>query len=99
MVNSVQAMSRFSDFDIDLFKAGKHFRLYEKFGAHELDYGDYRGVYFAVWAPNAASVSVIGDFNAWNRYEHPLYLRWDESGIWEGLFLTLSSEKSINMPL
>lgn len=84
MMDSVEAISKFSDFDIGLFKAGKHYRLYEKFGAHVLNYGDYKGTYFAVWAPNAAAVSVIGNFNSWNRYAHPLYVRWDESGIWEG---------------
>jgi len=84
MADSVQAISRFSDFDISLFKAGKHYRLYERLGAHVLDYEGYKGTYFAVWAPNAESVSVIGNFNGWNRYDHPLYVRWDESGIWEG---------------
>ena len=84
MVNSVQNFSRFTDYDISLFRAGKHFRLYEKFGAHELKDSQQTGTYFAVWAPNAASVSVIGNFNGWNRYSHPLYLRWDQSGIWEG---------------
>lgn len=84
MADSVQAISRFSDYDISLFKAGKHYRLYERLGAHVLDYEGYKGTYFAVWAPNAESVSVIGDFNGWNRYAHPLYVRWDESGIWEG---------------
>lgn len=84
MADFVQAISRFSDFDISLFKAGKHYRLYERLGAHVLDYEGYKGTYFAVWAPNAESVSVIGDFNGWNRYAHPLYVRWDESGIWEG---------------
>jgi 1,4-alpha-glucan branching enzyme len=42
------------------------------------------GTYFAVWAPNAASVSVIGNFNGWNKSSHPLFVRWDSSGIWEG---------------
>jgi len=84
MVTSVQNFSRFTDFDISLFRAGKHFKLYEKFGAHELEGNQQTGTYFAVWAPNAASVSVIGNFNGWNRYSHPLFLRWDQSGIWEG---------------
>jgi len=84
MLNSVQAFSKLTDFDISLFRAGKHFKLYEKFGAHELEFNQQVGSCFAVWAPNAASVSVIGNFNGWNRYSHPLFLRWDQSGIWEG---------------
>ncbi|TBW28017.1 1,4-alpha-glucan branching protein GlgB [Gramella sp. KN1008] len=84
MKKEVQAYSLFSDFDISLFRAGKHFRLYEKFGAHLLEVNGEEGVYFAVWAPSAKSVSVIGDFNHWLEGEHPLNVRWDESGIWEG---------------
>jgi 1,4-alpha-glucan branching enzyme len=76
--------SLFSDFDIDLFKAGKHFRLYEKLGAHLAEVDGEKGVYFAVWAPAARSVSVVGDFNYWIQGEHQLSVRWDESGIWEG---------------
>ncbi|MFK7757107.1 MAG: 1,4-alpha-glucan branching protein GlgB [Flavobacteriales bacterium] len=76
--------SLFTEFDIDLFKSGKHFKLYEKFGAHPLTIEGKEGVYFSVWAPSAKSVSVIGDFNFWNGEEHPLNVRWDSSGIWEG---------------
>ncbi len=76
--------SLFSDFDIDLFKGGKHFRLYNHFGAHSIELNGTTGTYFAVWAPNAKSVSVIGNFNYWNSNEHPLHVRWDGSGIWEG---------------
>lgn len=79
-----QNHSLFTDFDIDLFKAGKHFRLYEKLGAHPIEVDGVQGVYFAVWAPAAKSVSVIGDFNNWNGSEHQLRVRWDSSGIWEG---------------
>src|SRR4029077_12433388 len=78
--------SLFTDFDIHLFKSGKHFKLYEKFGAHAIREANREGTYFAVWAPNAKSVSVIGNFNYWNDRAHKLYPRWDESGIWEGLF-------------
>ncbi|WP_300434020.1 1,4-alpha-glucan branching protein GlgB [Christiangramia sp.] len=84
MKKEVQVHSLFSDFDISLFKAGKHYRLYEKFGAHLMEVEGQKGVYFAVWAPTAKSVSVIGDFNYWLEGEHPLNVRWDESGIWEG---------------
>ncbi len=76
--------SLFSEFDINLFKGGKHFKLYEKLGAHIMELNEDKGVYFAVWAPSAKAVSVIGDFNGWNSEENPLNVRWDESGIWEG---------------
>ena len=73
-----------TDLDIYLFREGRHHRLYERLGAHlgELDGVD--GVSFAVWAPNAAQVSVVGDFNGWDPGRHPLSLRADDSGIWEG---------------
>jgi 1,4-alpha-glucan branching enzyme len=80
----VITFSRFTDFDIDLFKSGKHYRLYEKFGSHVMTVDGVVGTYFAVWAPSAKSVSVIGDFNFWNEEEHKLQVRWDSSGIWEG---------------
>ncbi|HLN94237.1 MAG TPA: 1,4-alpha-glucan branching protein GlgB [Flavobacterium sp.] len=83
-MNAVQPYSLFSEFDINLFKAGKHFRLYEKLGAHLTEVDGVKGVYFAVWAPAARSVSVIGDFNYWVQGQHPLMVRWDSSGIWEG---------------
>ncbi|MEY4011497.1 MAG: hypothetical protein RIT22_621 [Bacteroidota bacterium] len=83
-MNKVQGYSLFTDFDIDLFKAGKHFRLYEKLGAHPIEVNGVSGVYFAVWAPSARSVSVVGDFNYWIQGEHQLQVRWDSSGIWEG---------------
>ena len=83
-MNPVQPHSLFTDFDIDLFKAGKHFRLYEKLGAHLTEVNGVKGVYFAVWAPSARSVSVVGDFNYWVQGEHQLNVRWDSSGIWEG---------------
>ncbi|MEY2923473.1 MAG: hypothetical protein RLZZ337_13 [Bacteroidota bacterium] len=84
MSQTTQAHSRFTDFDIDLFKAGKHYRLYEKMGAHPMQLNNVDGVYFSVYAPSAKSVHVIGDFNFWNNTEHPLFVRWDGSGIWEG---------------
>lgn len=73
-----------TDYDIYLFKEGNHFHLYEKMGAHMVEQDGIRGVYFAVWAPNAEAVSVIGDFNDWDNNKNPLNPRWDESGIWEG---------------
>lgn len=76
--------SFFTDFDINLFKSGKHFRLYDKLGSHLTEVDGVKGTYFAVWAPSAKAVSVVGDFNYWDAGEHELYVRWDESGIWEG---------------
>ena len=76
--------SLFTEFDINLFKAGKHYRLFEKFGSHLDTVNGIEGTYFAVWAPTAKQVSVIGDFNYWNDGEHQLNVRWDSSGIWEG---------------
>ncbi|WP_299180303.1 1,4-alpha-glucan branching protein GlgB [uncultured Aquimarina sp.] len=83
-MSKVIVHSLFSEFDINLFKAGKHYRLYEKFGSHIITVDGVRGTYFSVWAPSAKSVSVIGDFNFWVEKEHQLHVRWDESGIWEG---------------
>jgi 1,4-alpha-glucan branching enzyme len=74
----------FTDHDIYLFREGNHFRLYDKLGAHRMTAGHREGVYFAVWAPNAERVSVIGDFNGWDPQSAPLGPRWDASGIWEG---------------
>ena len=85
----MQAHSLFTDFDINLFKAGKHFRLYQKLGAHTLVLKGIKGVYFAVWAPNAKYVNVIGNFNHWNKHSHALFPRWDHSGIWEGFIPNL----------
>ena len=83
-LNSVETISRFTDFDIHLFRQGKHFKLYEKLGSHVMENNGIVGTYFAVWAPNASSISVIGNFNGWNRDGHQLVPRWDSSGIWEG---------------
>ncbi|MBK8701533.1 MAG: 1,4-alpha-glucan branching protein GlgB [Saprospiraceae bacterium] len=79
--------SLFTDYDVYLFRSGKHIRLYERFGSHLLTLDDEEGCYFAVFAPAAKSVAVIGDFNGWVGDEHELKPRWDESGIWEG-FIT-----------
>lgn len=80
----VKSFSLLTDFDVALFHSGKHFRLYEKLGSHIVECEGETGVYFAVWAPNAKSVSVTGDFNQWNLESHALLPRWDSSGIWEG---------------
>ncbi|MBI4309412.1 MAG: 1,4-alpha-glucan branching protein GlgB [Candidatus Omnitrophica bacterium] len=73
-----------TDHDVYLFKEGNHFKLHEKFGSHPMVVDGVAGVHFAVWAPNARAVSVIGNFNHWDRQAHPLNCRWDSSGIWEG---------------
>ncbi|MDC6367033.1 MULTISPECIES: 1,4-alpha-glucan branching protein GlgB [Flavobacteriaceae] len=83
-MSKVISHSFFTEFDINLFKAGKHFRLYDKLGSHPTEVNGIKGTYFAVWAPSAKSVSVVGDFNSWNAGEHELQVRWDASGIWEG---------------
>ncbi len=76
--------SVFSEFDLYLFGQGKHYYLYEKMGAHIRTVNGVTGVNFAVWAPSARTVSVIGDFNNWDRSAHPLTLRHAELGVWEG---------------
>ena len=75
--------SRFTDFDISLFKAGKHYKLYEKLGSHVVEHEGVKGTYFAVWAPNAKSVNLSASFNGWNRSSLSMKVRWDGSGIWE----------------
>lgn len=69
--------------DLYLFNEGSHYRLYEKLGSHLLTIDGQKGTYFAVWAPDAKQVSVIGDFNGWDRTSHPLQQR-GQSGIWCG---------------
>lgn len=76
-------VTRLSEEDLYLFAEGTHSRLYEKLGAHVLKTDDAEGTYFAVWAPNAERVSVVGDFNGWDRKAHPLARR-GTCGIWEG---------------
>jgi len=71
-----------SDFDLHLLTEGNHFRTWEKLGAHLAESEQGVGVHFAVWAPNAELVSVLGDFNDWNKDAHPMQLR-PEAGVWE----------------
>jgi 1,4-alpha-glucan branching enzyme len=71
--------------DLHLFAEGQHWKIYEKFGAHLRTIGDATGVYFAVWAPNAQRVSVVGDFNGWDGRVNPMR-KLIGSGVWE-LFL------------
>ena len=76
--------SIFSEDDIHNFQAGTHYSLYKVFGNKQLEVLNRRGTYFAVWAPNATQVSVIGNFNNWNNEAHKLFVKLDSSGIWEG---------------
>src|ERR1043165_7942524 len=70
------------DLDLHLFGEGKHERIYEKLGAHAITHEGKRGVAFAVWAPNARSVSVAGNFNSWDAAKHRMR-RLGDSGVWE----------------
>ena len=70
------------DYDLYLFGEGKHTRIYEKLGAHPMRIGQADGVHFAVWAPNAQRVSVVGDFNDWDGRVHPMR-SLGSSGVWE----------------
>ena len=74
--------TRFGDFDLYLFSEGTHYRSWEKLGAHVTARNGIRGTDFAVWAPNASAVSVIGDFNNWAPEAHPMQRR-GQGGIWE----------------
>lgn len=82
--SALHNVSIITDHDIYLFKQGSHFKLYEKLGSHPMTVNGMQGTYFSMWAPNAQSASVIGDFNSWDHESHPLNVRWDGSGIWEG---------------
>jgi 1,4-alpha-glucan branching enzyme len=73
-----------TDDDVYLFNEGSHFRLYDKLGSRVVNSPEGRGCYFAVWAPDAERVSVMGNFNGWNKESHPLHTH-GSSGIWEGL--------------
>jgi 1,4-alpha-glucan branching enzyme len=72
---------QFTDFDLHLFGEGNHNRIYEKMGAHLTEIEGVAGVYFALWAPSARNVSLLGDFNSWDGREHQM--RKGHTGIWE----------------
>ncbi|MDJ0676644.1 MAG: 1,4-alpha-glucan branching enzyme [Calothrix sp. MO_167.B42] len=73
--------SRLTEFDLHLFGEGNHHRIYEKLGAHPTEIDGVKGVYFAVWAPNARNVSLLGNFNHWDGRKHQM--RKGATGIWE----------------
>jgi alpha-1,4-glucan:alpha-1,4-glucan 6-glycosyltransferase/4-alpha-glucanotransferase len=81
--SAVREWSLLTDEDVYLFNEGSHLRLYEHLGARLMEADGRQGAHFGVWAPNAESVSVVGDFNGWNSRSHPLRARAG-SGIWEG---------------
>lgn len=81
--------SLFTDEDVRNFQQGTHYRLYELFGSHAANVLNTPGYYFAVWAPNATYISVTGNFNDWDTKTHPLFVRQDNSGIWEGFIPNL----------
>jgi len=83
-MEKVRHHSLFTDYDIFLFRGGRHYRLYDRLGSRPLELAGQAGTYFAVWAPNARAVSVVGNFNHWTPEEYNLHVRWDSSGIWEG---------------
>src|SRR5436309_8610240 len=82
-VSPPSVASPLTDFDIYLFNEGTHVRVYEKLGAHLTKVDGKAGAAFAVWAPNADVVSVIGEFNKWDPEATPLHPR-GSSGIWQG---------------
>ncbi|HKY73468.1 MAG TPA: 1,4-alpha-glucan branching protein GlgB [Nitrospira sp.] len=82
-VGLMEQATMLTSHDVYLFNEGTHFRLYEKLGAHPMRVHDVDGTYFAVWAPNAERVSVMGSFNDWSKDSHHLRPR-ESSGIWEG---------------
>ena len=71
-----------SDLDCYLFGAGTHYDIYQKLGAHPKTYKGKEGIYFAVWAPHAREVHLVGDFNGWNPEANPM-TKIPDSGIWE----------------
>lgn len=83
MLASNRELSQLTDLDLHLFHEGSHNRLYQKFGAHTGSIDGRPGTHFAVWAPNAERVSIVGDFNDWKANRHPLQVR-NDSGVWEG---------------
>ena len=76
-------MSLLTDHDLYLFNEGSHLKLYERLGSHTRVVDGTEGTNFAVWAPDAEKVYVMGSFNGWNKTSHELHPR-GQSGIWEG---------------
>jgi 1,4-alpha-glucan branching enzyme len=83
MMNVEYKKDWFSSDDLHWFNEGTNWRIYRKFGAHLTEHNGVTGTHFAVWAPNAEQVCVMGDFNGWNKSSHPLQ-QVGQSGIWAG---------------
>ena len=86
-----------TDFDIHLLAEGKHYRSYEKLGAHFANRDGVDGVQFAVWAPNAEYVSVIGDFNGWNPDANPMEVRHG-AGVWDAFMPGIQTRRAVQIP-
>ncbi|MGB8886759.1 MAG: 1,4-alpha-glucan branching protein GlgB [Candidatus Korobacteraceae bacterium] len=82
LASQEQSSTLLTPYDLHLFNEGTHNRLFDKLGAHVIDFDGKRGTYFAVWAPNAERISVVGNFNGWNPDSHPMNPR-DSTGVWE----------------
>lgn len=82
--NVTHGPSLLTEQDVYLLREGNQFNLASKLGAHIMTVEGVEGTLFSVWAPNAEAVSVIGNFNHWSAGTHPLAVRWDGSGVWEG---------------
>ena len=93
MKTNLDVLHPITDFDLYLLGEGNHFKSYEKFGARVLDADGLQGVYFALWAPHAQVVSIVGNFNAWQTNAHPMR-RIDASGVWD-LFIPGLKEGAI----
>ena len=85
-----------TDFDLHLIGEGSHYKTYEKLGAHLMSVNGVHGVHFAVWAPNARRVSVVGDFNRWDGRRHPMRIL-GSSGIWEIFIPGLSQGRDLQI--
>jgi 1,4-alpha-glucan branching enzyme len=91
--DSYSFLPTLTDLDLYLFNAGDHHRIYDKLGAHAIEVAGIKGIQFAVWAPNARSVSVVGNFNNWDRRRHAMRVL-GASGVWE-IFIPELSEGEI----
>ena len=82
-MSNLDVLPTLTPFDLHLLAEGRHYRSFDKLGAHPVEIGGTTGVRFAVWAPNASGVDVVGDFNDWQAGSAPLSPR-EDAGIWEG---------------
>ncbi len=90
MIVENRSQGALTDYDLHLWKEGHHLDAWRKMGAHLGQHRGQRGVWFAVWAPNAKGVYVMGDFNGWDRSRHPLTACGD-SGVWQGFIPELAA--------